>query len=164
MGNFRTTQKDVQKYGPRLEIELGPPIVKSPTGIITQKNISLSSQARYSRMPALIDTGASRTVITPEAVARVGLRQVDEIEVSRPGGSDKRGVFVASVQFPRQKLSTIEAMEVICCELPDQPIQCLLGRDVLSRWVFTYNGPEKTWEISEEDVAAWIDPEDNSGY
>ncbi len=122
--------------------------------------MSQSGQARYSRMPALIDTGASRTVITPEAVARVALRQVDEIEVSRPGGSDKRGVYVASVQFPRQKLSTIEAMEVICCELPDQPIQCLIGRDILARWKFIYDGPGTRWSIEEQDVAAWIDPSD----
>jgi predicted aspartyl protease len=164
MGLYRSEAKDLEKYGPRLEIELGPPIVRTPSGVITPRHRTHSGEMRYSRMPALIDTGASRTVITPEAVARVGLAMVDQIQVSRPGGSDLRGVYVASVQFPRQKLSTIEAMEVICCELPDQPIQCLLGRDVLSRWIFTYDGPLKAWEISEKDVAIWINPTDDFGY
>jgi len=52
-------------------------------------------------MPALIDTGAGRTVLTPAAVARVGLRQVDVTRLARAGGiNEDAGVFVAAIQFP----------------------------------------------------------------
>lgn len=65
------------------------------------------------------------------------------------------GVHVASIQFPRHKLATIEVIEVLCCELPEQPIQCLIGRDILSRWLFTYDGRTGEWVIEEDDLAAW---------
>ena len=47
-------------------------------------------------------------------------------------------------------------IEVACCELPSQPIQCLIGRDIISRWLFSYNGPSYEWEIREEDPIAWV--------
>lgn len=111
-------------------------------------------------MPALIDTGAGRTVLTPEAIQKVGLPLVDYTILSRAGGKDRVGVHVASIQFPSDSLATIEVIEVACCELPDQPIQCLLGRDILSKWLFTYNGKTGEWVIDEEDLAAWIEPPD----
>jgi len=112
-------------------------------------------------MPALIDTGAGRTVLTPEAVTRVGLPQVDLTRLARAGGiNENAGVYVAAIQFPRYKLATIEVAKVICCELPEQPIQCLIGRDILSRWLFTYDGRVGEWRIEEEDIAAWIFPPD----
>ena len=110
-------------------------------------------------MPALIDTGAGRTVLTPAAVERVGLRQVDVTRLARAGGiNEDAGVYVAAIQFPRYKLATIEVANIICCELPEQPIQCLIGRDILSRWLFTYDGRAGEWTINEEDIAAWVDP------
>jgi predicted aspartyl protease len=109
-------------------------------------------------MPALIDTGARSTLLTPAAVKKLGLTQVDEISLARAGGiTEQVGMYVASIQFPRQKLATIEAIKVICCELPEQPIQCLIGRDILSRWTFTYMGSVGGWVIEEEDVAPWIE-------
>lgn len=112
-------------------------------------------------MPALIDTGASRTVLTPEAVARAGLPQVDVTQLARAGGiSENAAVHVAAIQFPREKLGTIEVAKVICCELPKQPIQCLIGRDVLTRWLFTYDGRAGAWKIEEDDIAAWVSPPD----
>ena len=108
-------------------------------------------------MPALIDTGASRTVLTPEAIERVGLPLVDHATLSRAGGEDRVGAHAASIQFPRYKLATIEVIQVLCCELPHQPVQCLIGRDILSRWV-TYNGNTGVWFIDEEDLAAWVEP------
>jgi predicted aspartyl protease len=110
-------------------------------------------------MPALIDTGAGRTVLTPEAVNKLQLPLVDYTKISRVGGKeDKVGVHVASIQFPTNRLATIEVIEVACLELPDQPVQCLLGRDILSHWLFTYNGKTGEWWIDEEDVAAWVEP------
>jgi len=145
-------------YGPRLEIEVGPPILRTAKGPIQPVPVP-GVGGTFSRMPALIDTGAGRTVLTPAAVARVGLRQVDVTRLARAGGiNEDAGVYVASIQFPRYKLATIEVAKVICCELPEQPIQCLIGRDILSRWGFNYDGRTGEWIIDEEDLAAWVDP------
>jgi predicted aspartyl protease len=110
-------------------------------------------------MPALLDTGAGHTVLTPEAIKTVGLRLVDHTKLARAGGVEEGvGVYVACIQFPRYKISTIEVIRVLACELPEQPIQCLIGRDILSRWFFGYNGKNGTWYIDEDQVAAWVEP------
>lgn len=150
--------RSLLQHGPRIEVEIGPPIVRTSSGPLSP-GFNPSGAGRFSKMPALIDTGAGRTVLTPEAVTRVGLRQVDVTRLARAGGiNEDAGVYVAAIQFPRYKLATIEVANIICCELPEQPIQCLLGRDILSRWLFTYNGRTGEWTIDEEDIAAWIDP------
>lgn len=149
--------KDLERFGPRLEIEVGPPIVRGP-GKLRLAAAADQSSLQFSRMPALIDTGASRTVLTPEAIQKVGLPLVDHVTISRAGGRDRVGAHVASLQFPRYKISTIEVIQVLCCELPEEPVQCLIGRDILSRWLFTYNGKTGEWFIEEEDLAAWVEP------
>jgi TIR domain/gag-polyprotein putative aspartyl protease len=101
-------------------------------------------------MPALIDSGAARTVLTPETIRMLGLPIVDYTTLSRAGGTDKVSVHVASLQFPRYKFANIEVIQVLSCELPEVPFQCLLGRDILSRWLFTYNGRTGEWSIDEE--------------
>lgn len=111
-------------------------------------------------MPALVDTGASRTVLTPEAVQKVGLPVVDYVPLSRAGGSDRVTAHVASISFSTRKIAPIEVIQVLCCALPEQPIQCLIGRDILSRWLFTYDGRTGRWTIEEEDLAAWVEPPD----
>lgn len=100
-------------------------------------------------------------MITPEAVKTAGLSLVNYTTLSRVGGMETDvGVYAASIQFPREKLSTIEVLEVACCELPGDLFQCLLGRDILSRWLFTYNGKTGEWTIDEEDLAVWVEPPD----
>ena len=160
MVKYRTLRvPDLQKYGPRLEIEVGPPIVRTRTGLASPESGAQRGENRFSKMPALIDTGAGRTVVTPEVINRLGLPKIDVTKLTRAGGiTENAGVYVAAIQFPRYKLSTIEVINIVCCELPHQPIQCLLGRDVLSRWLFTYDGPSNAWEVQEEDVAPWVTP------
>jgi len=113
-------------------------------------------------MPALIDTGAQRTVVSPDAVRRVALSKINEATLRRAGGLSTVDVYVASMSFPRSAFKTIEVMEVSCCDLPLPLIQCLLGRDVLSRWIFTYNGPTGSWQIREEGASRWVEPPEGS--
>jgi predicted aspartyl protease len=146
----RPDPKDLENYGPRIYIEVGSPIIRDPKVRLSRK---------FSRMPALIDTGAARTVLTPEAVEKLSLPVVDYTTLSRVGGEARFTVHVASIQFPLYKLAPIEVITVACCELPGGLFHCLLGRDILSRWLFTYNGQTGEWSIDdEEDLAAWVEP------
>lgn len=120
-------------------------------------------------MPALIDMGAGRTVLTPIAIQAAGLSVVDHTTITRAGGTDIVAGYAASIHFPRYNLGSIEVIQVLSFELPEQPIQCLIGRDVLSRWAFTYNG--RTGESSIDDEAdtavvrrAWVEPSEGAGY
>ena len=83
---------------------------------------------------------------------------VDYTILSRVGGEERFSVHVASIQFPRYKMAPIEAVPVACCELPGGLFQCLIGRDILSRWLFTYNGKTGEWCIQEEDQSGWVEP------
>lgn len=154
---------DLERFGPRLEIAVGPPIARGQD----RQPLPLSSDVggqKFWRVPAMIDTGASRTVLTPLAIRKVGLLVVDYIRVIRAGGADERvAVYAASIQFPRYKLTPIDVIQVLCFELPEQPIQCLIGRDIFSRWLFTYDGQTGQWSIDEEAETSrvrspWVEP------
>jgi predicted aspartyl protease len=152
----RSDPKDLEKFGPRLEIVVGQPIIRGQ-----RKALRVSSDKNLehlSRMPALIDTGAGRTVLTPQAIQKLDLPLVDYTTVSRAGGMDKAAVYAASISFPRDGLASIELIQVLCCELPGAIFQCLIGRDVLSRWLFTYGGKAGVWSIEEEERGPWVEP------
>lgn len=155
--NPRPDRHDLAKFGPRFEIEVGPPIIRNPKGVRIPVQ-SHTAARKFSRMPALIDTGAGRTVLTPEAIRKLGLPVVDHTTLSRAGGLERVSAHVASIQFPRSRLAPIEVIQVLCCELPGDLFQCLIGRDVLSRWLFIYNGKTGEWSIEEEDLAVWVEP------
>ena len=66
-----------------------------------------SSKPQFTTIPALIDTGAQRTVLTPAAVEKVGLAKIDETQLRGVGGIVPNiGVYVASIQFPNFKFAT----------------------------------------------------------
>ncbi|MGH9537850.1 MAG: retropepsin-like aspartic protease [Terriglobales bacterium] len=119
---------------------------------------SPQSAVQFTETDALIDTGAQRTVLSPEAVRKAGLSKINEADLRVVGAIVRADVYVASLEFPLCGLKTIEVIEVSCCELPHILYHCLLGRDVLSRWVFTYDGPDGTWEITEGRAAGWVEP------
>jgi predicted aspartyl protease len=119
--------------------------------------------ARFTETDALIDTGAQRTVLAPEAVQKVGLSKINEANLRVVGGVVTAGVYVASLQFPYcGGFKAIEVIEVSSCDLPHPLYRCLLGRDVLSRWIFNYDGPAGTWQISEASVSSWVEPPEGS--
>jgi predicted aspartyl protease len=129
-----------------LKIKIGHPLIGPP------------NQFRFTTTDALIDTGAQRTILAPEAVQRVGLSKIDETALIRVGGEVKADVYAASLQFPHCGFAAIEMIAVPCCELPHPLFRCLIGRDVLARWIFTYDGPAGAWQISEAEVSSWVEP------
>lgn len=139
-------------YGPRLKIKIGHPLLRE-SGAISQPRAP-----RFTTTDALIDTGAQRTILVPEAVKKVGLQKIDETTLIRVGGEVTADVYAASLQFPNSGLSVIEMIAVPCCEVPHPLFRCLLGRDVLSRWEFHYDGPAGSWHLIEAEVSSWVEP------
>jgi predicted aspartyl protease len=151
--------RDLKLHGPRLKITIGPPLLNLEG---RNRTTSVSDAVRFTETDALIDTGAQRTVVSPEAVRRAGLSKINEADIRGVGGIVKADVYVASLQFPRCGLRTIEVIEVSCCGLSHILYHCLLGRDVLSRWILTYDGPAGAWQISEGSVSSWVEPPEGS--
>ena len=146
--------RGLKLHGPRLKITIGPPVLR----LAGEQQMPSLPTTRFTETDALIDTGAQRTVLSPEAVRKVGLSKINEADVRGVGGIVKAGIYVASLQFPRCGLSSIEVLEVSCCALPHILYHCLLGRDVLSRWKFVYDGPTGSWYIEDQALAAWVEP------
>lgn len=142
--------RDLRIYGPRLKVTIGPPLLR---GASASRSAGLEEPGRstFLETDALLDTGASRTLITPEVARRARLAKIDEVTLKSVGGHLKTDVFAASLQFPRSGLRPSEMIALACCELQYPLYHCLLGRDVLSRWVFAYDGSRGTWNIKEED-------------
>ena len=147
--------RDLKLYGPRLKITIGHPLLR-PLG--TSSPAAPAKGFRFTTTDALIDTGAQRTILAPEAVQKVGISKIDVTTLIRVGGEVRADVYVASLQFPHTGFTAIEVIEVPCCELPHPLFRCLLGRDVLSRWTFNYDGPAGTWQIREEAGPPWVEP------
>lgn len=131
--------------------------------VITEIGPELSTPGPLSGGPyvetdALIDPGAGRTVISPQAALKAGLPKVGQVRLLAAAGVVNPDVHAASLQFPRSGSSAIELIEVVCCELANPIFYCLIGRDVLSRWIFTYDALGGTWQISEGAVGSSVEP------
>ncbi len=86
---------------------------------------------------ALIDTGASHSVIHPSIAEELKLRQTGFREVSSVHDRQVRPEYYGRVVFPWGKYKDIP---LIACEIAGCP--CLNGRDIMQHWSFTMNGPD----------------------
>lgn len=96
---------------------------------------------------ALIDTGASRTVIQTGTAAQLGLNPVGVVSVSTPSSTNVQ-CFAYAVGLILPNGVGIDGIVAIELPLTGQNIECLIGRDVLSMAVFVYTGGTNTFTIS----------------
>ncbi len=80
---------------------------------------------------ALIDTGAQTTVINPETVRRLAIRPVGAVQIYTPSTVDPLlcNRFHVNVYFAES-----------FAPMGGLPYQCLIGRDILLRASFLYDG------------------------
>lgn len=92
------------------------------------------------RVRALIDTGASITVINPQVAQTCKLRLTGFANLLAAGSAGRYPEHAAAIVFPDSDLKGFDAIKVVACPIVRQPYSCLIGRDILSRWVLTYDG------------------------
>jgi predicted aspartyl protease len=87
---------------------------------------------------AMIDTGATGSVVQPAVVKQLGLQPIGVVNISTPS-SESVPCYQYSVRliFPNNVIAEAIAIEA---PLRGQQIQCLVGRDVLAHGVFVYTG------------------------
>ena len=88
---------------------------------------------------AMIDTGASGTVIQEGLAAKLGLTPIGKEKISTPSSTGLE-CFVYDVRLVFPNNTGVEGVRAIEAPLKDQNIQCLVGRDVLSQGVLVYTG------------------------
>jgi hypothetical protein len=95
---------------------------------------------------AMIDTGASRSVIQQGLAAKLGLQPIGVVHINTPSH-----VNVPCYEYPLRLLfpsNVIVEGVVIEAPLQGQHIQCLIGRDVLQQGVLVYIGYTNQFTLS----------------
>ncbi len=94
---------------------------------------------------ALIDTGATRTVIQADIPARLALHPVGTTLVhSASNANVPCDEYLIKIVIQTAAID----VRVVAMTLQGQAIQCLIGRDVLSLGVLVYTGPTNAFSFS----------------
>ena len=98
---------------------------------------------------ALIDTGAALTIINPQIATTCKLSQTDWNRINTVGGeSGEYPAHAAAIYFPGTELPGFDVIRVVACPIIKQPFfSCLIGRDILRKWLLIYDGRKGELEI-----------------
>ena len=133
MPSFEISLPDLKTTGPVLQVFVGPS--REVIAALGSENV-----AAPIAISALIDTGASATVITPETAMVLSLHSVGAISIHTPTTIEPVMCRQFHVNVYLSSTYAIENIVVVEAPLTGQSFQCLIGRDVLSRGVLTYDG------------------------
>jgi predicted aspartyl protease len=135
---------------PSSELARLGPIIDIHVGIGTAQEAALRIAGDPVPPPvpiaALIDTGASHTVLQQGMAAQIGAQPI--------GSSTFHTASHANVLCARYKVQLYfphtVVLEATVVEMPlqGQPIQCLIGRDILAQAVLVYLGESNLFSIS----------------
>lgn len=141
MPSFTTQAANLQQSGPVVQLHIG-------VASALEQHLRSNGQSIPSPVAAqaLIDTGASGTVVNPGIVSSLNLNPVGSTLIHTPSSSNVRCLqYVVRLHLPSGVVA--EAM-AIAAPLQGQPIQCLIGRDVLKHGVLIYNGYMQHFTLS----------------
>lgn len=142
---------------PSFTVQLANMVVSGPTadvhisvGPALAQYLSKQGLAIPPAVPAvaLIDTGASRTVITASIVQTLGIKPVGMAKMSTPSTSTPVPVQEYSIRVAFPNGTIVDVQKAIQAPMGGQSIQCLIGRDVLQHGILTYIGYINQYSLS----------------
>lgn len=141
MPSFTTQVPNLQAIGP---------VVEARVAIGSFLETSLKQQSQPIPTPAtvraMIDTGASGTVIQDNIPSMLGLQPVGVSFINTPSSTNVRCYeYLIRLVFPN---NVVVEGPVIAAPLKGQQIQCLIGRDILAHGVLIYIGYTHTFSLS----------------
>ena len=131
---------------PNLE-QVGPVIDISITQSQPYLKALKITQAKAIRVLAMIDTGATSTVIQRGIMQALEINPVGKAKINTPSSTGVEcDQFDVQLVFP----NSINIPSIIITEAPlqGQHIQCLIGRDILKHAVLIYTGYNNTYTLS----------------
>lgn len=141
MPSFTTQVANLQEVGPVVEIKLAVGTIIEDIFQKNSQNIPTAIQAA-----AMIDTGATGTVVREDIVKQLDLHPVGTTLINTPSSTNVQCYeYLVRLLFPN---NVVVETVVIAAPLQGQHIQCLIGRDVLKHGVFIYTGYINTFTLS----------------
>lgn len=123
----------------------GPNSGGEPSPIVIIKLIDEITQVSTSNLSAFVDTGADGTIVPLDILQKAGFR---------PNRQRRRFYTAQTEQPPEVVVGYSVLLQIDSFQLRDVDIyasrtvkEIILGRDVLNRIIFTYNGPQRLLEI-----------------
>lgn len=133
--------------GPLLSVEVSIP--KELADFFTkEKKVIPPPKTGFS----LIDTGATRSGVDKSVITQLGVQPVGVARILTASGETKQNLFPAHFRFPGENIdidfSSVLGVNLSGQNIDGQPIIALLGRDILSKFIFIYNGPGGFFSIA----------------
>src|ERR1700687_3815919 len=103
------------------------------------------------RMRALLDTGASVTVISRVFADYCKLFQTSEgSEITAIGATHRCAEHAGAISFPGTSLRPLDPIRIVSVAFPgERHYACLIGRDILRNWVIAFDGRSKRVTITD---------------
>ena len=149
------SRSQFSQYGALISIEL-----RLAPDDATMRMIRTGGTGGTSPGLASIDTGAAVTSVDEAIIHRFDLQPVDEVLVSTPVGVHRLRAYALRLLIPsvglQLDLPSVPAIDLAGATYQRQeetgPIIALIGRDVLTRCAFAYDGPQARFTLTREDV------------
>lgn len=133
---------DLKEEGPILNLE-----VQIPTDLEKQFKKSNTDIPESVIVKALIDTGASHSVIRSTVVEKLKLTPVGKVKICTPSTADHECLqYFLRLRFPKHDL-TYQGV-FTATGLDGQSVECLIGRDILSDAILIYLGKDNSFTLS----------------
>jgi hypothetical protein len=94
------------------------------------------------KMKALLDTGASVTVISKTFASYCKLFQTSQsFEISAIGATHRCGEHAGAISFPGTPLRSLNSIRIVSAVFAkERHYACLIGRDILQNWSISFDG------------------------
>ncbi len=140
---FPFTPTSLLQQGPHIRILI------SATRLEVDEGRAIGLEFPELPVRALIDTGASLTIINPQIAATCKLRQTGRQKINAVGGeAGEYPEYASAIAFPGSELPSLDTTRVVACPIIRQPFfACLIGRDIMRKWLFKYDGRSGEIEI-----------------
>jgi len=152
--NISYASSEMPNFDPRALMALGPQItvdILPPLVVEKWAKSSRNEVKQAYNQGALIDTGASVTGIDEMVLKQLGYPPIGVSNLATPSGTSQTEVYMVRLVIPSLKdprfppnipRINIDNISAIAVKLESQPYKVLLGRDVISKMVLVYNGPQ----------------------
>jgi hypothetical protein len=135
------------QHGPTVFVK----VMQSPEYVDALKKAGRSYATPTSVM-GILDTGASGSALDAQIITRMSLLHRGYTGIHTPStgpGVEYRAVYDASLVLGEDESSPLTCtVEVVECEFASHGFFVLIGRDILSRCILTYDGPADRFTLT----------------